>query len=268
VNASSIPSALYERQGDLYVPTELTRGPWHPSAQHGGPPAALLSQKCACFENGDAMFVARITIELLRPVPLTPLSVRVRLARPGRKVQLVEACLMAEAVEVARAVAVRIRRNPVELPRLEAPDVIPPPPTSGAASLPPWAGTGDTLAYHSHGVDHRFVHGGFDKLGPATDWIRLRTPVVGGEDTHPLARVAAAADFGNGISAVLARVDGYTFINPDLTLYLHRHPAGEWVCLDATTRVEAHGCGLAESRLYDETDRIGRSLQSLLVERI
>src|SRR5439155_1666657 len=81
----------------------------------------------------------------------------------------------------------------------------------------------------------RFVAGGFDRPGPATDWIRLRVPLVAGEPTSPLCRVAAAADFGNGVSWVLSRLEGYTFINPDLTIYLHRMPAGEWVCLEAAT---------------------------------
>ena len=109
--------------------------------------------------------------------------------------------------------------------------------------------------------------GGFDRPGAATDWIRLRVPLVAGEPTFPLARVAAVADFGNGISWVLSRLDGWLFINPDLTLYLHRLPAGEWVCLEATTWVEPHGVGLAESRLWDERGMMGRALQSLLLDR-
>ena len=113
----------------------------------------------------------------------------------------------------------------------------------------------------------RFVRGSFAEPGPATAWIRLRVPLVAGEATSALSRVAAAADFGNGVSWVLTREDGYRFINPDLTIYLHRHPAGEWVALEATTSPDPHGVGLAESRLYDERGPIGRSVQSLLIER-
>jgi hypothetical protein len=128
----------------------------------------------------------------------------------------------------------------------------------------PWGTSGS--AFHSDAVEHRFVAGGFDRPGPSTDWIRLRVPLVAGEPLSPLARVVAVADFGNGISWVLSRNDGYRFINPDLTVYLHRLPAGEWVCLEAATAVEAHGIGLAESRLWDEHGPIGRALQSLLLE--
>ncbi|HJQ83984.1 MAG TPA: thioesterase family protein [Candidatus Binatia bacterium] len=259
--------ALYGAEGDRFVPTELCRGPWRPDAQHGAPPAALLARAVERHEADDELQVSRLTVELLRPVPLVPLTVRAGWARPGRKVQLVAASLFADDVEVARAVALRIRRRDLPLaPDVDGKPPPPPPPGGGATTLPPW---GDLAApaYHSHGVEHRFVAGGFDRPGPATDWIRLRVPVVAGEAPSPLVRVAAAADFGNGVSWVLSRLDGYRFINPDLTLYLHRLPIGEWVCLDAVTWVEPHGTGLAESRLFDERGLLGRSLQSLLLER-
>jgi hypothetical protein len=88
--------------------------------------------------------------------------------------------------------------------------------------------------------------------------------VVPTELPSGLQRVAAAADFGNGISRV-SSLEALTFINPDLTIYLERAPVGEWICLDAVSRLHAHGIGLAESALYDETGRLGRSVQSLLV---
>jgi hypothetical protein len=52
-----------------------------------------------------------------------------------------------------------------------------------------------------------------------------------------------------------------------LTIYLHRYPEGEWVCLDAATYVGPQGTGLAESRLFDARGPIGRSVQSLLIDR-
>jgi hypothetical protein len=263
-----VAAALFEPDKDLFVPTELTRGPWNPDAQHGGAPAALVAREAERFENGAEMFVARLTVELLRPVPLTPLRVHARITRPGRKVQLVEVSLESADTQVVRGSALRIRRAQVPIPEHAlSPFVAPPGPSSGRLTLPPWAQQVSAVGYHSHAVEHRFVAGGFDEPGPATDWIRLRVPVVAGEETAPIARVAAAADFGNGISWVLSRLDGYSFINPDLTLYLHRYPAGDWVCLEASTRPEPHGVALAESKLWDEQGPIGRSLQSLLVER-
>lgn len=258
--------AVFLIDGDRFVATELARGPWTPEAQHGGAPAALLARAIERFEGGEAMTVARLTIELLRPVPIAPLRIRTHLSRPGRKVQLVAASLLTGDREIARATGLRIRRAEIPLPA-DLPRSAPPPaPDRGEDGLPPWRGADEYRAFHSHAVEHRFVGGTFAAAGPATDWIRLRVPLVAGEPTSPLCRVAAAADFGNGISWVLDRGDGYSFVNPDLTIYLHRMPVGEWVCLEAATSVESIGIGLAQSALFDERGPIGRSLQSLIVE--
>jgi hypothetical protein len=259
--------AIFTPQGDLFLPSDLARGPWSRDAQHGGAPAALLARAVERFDGGAATFVARLTIELLRPVPIAPLEVRTRFVRPGKKVQIVEASLLAGDTEVARCSALRMRRHAVPLPA-ELPTVAAPPgPGGGRDSLPPWSAQVGYRAFHNEGVEHRFVAGSFLEAGPSTDWIRLRVPLVLGEETSPLSRVAAAADFGNGISWVLSRNDGYGFINPDLTIYLHRYPDGEWVCLDAATFVGPQGTGLAESRLFDLHGPIGRSVQGLLIER-
>lgn len=259
--------ALYLPDGDRFVSTDLTRGPWTPDAQHGGPPAALLARAIDREGGGDGMMVARLTVELLRPVPVAPLTVATRLARPGRKVQLVEASLRAGDVEVARATGLRIRTAVLPLPAPSEAGQPPPLPDTGTASLPPWAQAVSYRSFHRDGAEHRFVAGSFENPGPATDWIRLRVPLVAGESTPPLARAAAAADFGNGISWTLSRQEGWEFINPDLTVYLYRLPADEWVCLEAVTWTGPHGVGLAESRLWDRHGPLGRSLQSLLLER-
>jgi hypothetical protein len=79
-----------------------------------------------------------------------------------------------------------------------------------------------------------------------------------------LARALVAADFGNGVSRVLD-FESHLFVNTDLTVHLHREPAGEWVLLDARTRVEEAGTGLAWSALSDERGPIGIAAQSLFV---
>jgi hypothetical protein len=256
-------TALFLRECDAYVPTPLARGPWSADALHGGPPAALLARAVEQFEAAEPMFVSRLTVELLRPVPLAPLRLVTRAVRPGRKVQLIEAALHSDAHEVVRATGLRIRMRDLQLPDdLVMEPVLVAPPEQGEPLAP---ALGSFLpGFHSHGVEHRFVRGQLLTPGPATDWIRLKVPLVEGEETSQLARVCAAADFGNGVSQILS--GAFTYINPDLTVYLHRYPVGEWVCIDAVTRVEAHGVGLAESRILDGSGSIGRSLQSLIVE--
>lgn len=271
--------ALFERDARdpfLFRPSAFTRGPWSPDAQHGGAPGALLAALVEAHDSSEAprgcddgaMFVARLTIELLRPVPLAPLHVEVGADRPGRKVQLVGAKILAGGREVARATGLRMRRCELPVPVDARPDVpAPPGPASGQASEPPWKLANAEVGFHNSAVDHRFVRGSFADPGPATDWIRLRVPLLAGEPTPPIARVVAAADFGNGVSWTLSRADGWMFINPDLTVYMHRYPTTEWVCLQSETWPQSQGVGLAESRLHDEHGVIGRSLQSLLLDR-
>ena len=265
VSQPPVADALFLADGDRFVPTAHTRGPWDPDAQHGGPPAALIARAVEAVPAPEPVEVARLTVEILRPVPLRPLRVETRVSRPGRRVQLVEAVLSEAAggTELCRAVALRIRSDPAA-PQPQG-DAGPPPPApeQGRPRRPaPWL-EGDS--FPTTGVEMSFVSGDIMDSGPATVWIRLRHPLLEGEPPSPLARVAAAADFGNGVSSVL---DWRTslFINPDLSLHLVRECEGEWVCLDATTRIGA-GRGLAESALHDRRGRIGRSLQSLYVDR-
>jgi len=125
--------------------------------------------------------------------------------------------------------------------------------------------TGESVGFHT-AVEYRFVSGGFQDLGPAVCWFRPRYPIVAGISPSPLERTLAAADFGNGISCVLPW-DRYLFINTDITVTLHREPVGEWVCLDAVTYPDRSGIGMAESRLFDEEGPIGRSTQTLLLDK-
>jgi hypothetical protein len=251
-------TAFYTTDGDVLVPTELTRGPWDPGAQHAGPPSALLGRAVAA----DGMHVGRITVEILRPVPLAPLTVTHRVVRPGRTVELVEAVLSAaegERRELARARAWRLRPQPT----MEPGDPGPPPPGPDAGRPAAFFDTGAAAGFHT-AMDFRFVEGAFLEPGPAVVWMRMRHPLVAGEPTPPLARVLVAADAGNGVSATLD-YRRYVFINTELTVHLLRPPAGEWVLLDSVTHLGDPGLGLAETALSAERGRIGRGAQTLLV---
>ena len=245
------------------MPSELTRGPWDEGSQHAGPPAALLGRALERLpiENGAPMRVGRVTYEVLRPVPIAPLRIRAWVERGGRRVQMLGAGLLADDEEVMRARAWRLRTEAVELdaefPR-EAPGHGP---RDGEER--PFFPTGASDGYHK-AVEYRFIRGGFLKPGPAVVWMRPRVAVVAGEELSPLQRVLVVADSGNGVSAALDW-HRFLFINVDLSVHLSRHPAGEWVCLDAVTRPEADGIGLADTTLADEEGRIGRAVQTLLV---
>ena len=84
------------------------------------------------------------------------------------------------------------------------------------------------------------------------------------EELSPLQRVLAVADSGNGLSSELdLRV--WHFINPELTVHLHREAVGEWVCVQAQTAISTGGAGLATTVLHDLSGPLGVGAQSLLV---
>ena len=253
--------AFFETDGERFVPTELTRGPWDPDAQHAGPPAALLGRAIERLGGEPDGQVGRVTYEILRPVPIAPLMVEARVLRPGRRVELIEARLGDVEGEVMRGTAWRFRADPVELPPGVVSEQAPPGPEAGEPT--DFFPTGQSVGYHT-AMEYRFVAGAFLEPGPATVWMRMRHPLLAGEEPSPLQRVLIAADSGNGVSASLDW-RRYLFINVDLTVQLHRLPAGEWVCLDAVTIPEPTGIGLADTALYDERAPIGRATQTLLV---
>jgi Acyl-CoA thioesterase C-terminal domain/Acyl-CoA thioesterase N-terminal domain len=257
-----VPRAFYEVADGGLVATELTRGPWDPAAQHAGPPSALLGREIERVAGGEGFRVGRITVEILGPVPIGPMRVEAEVARPGRSVQMIEATLFAGKRPAMRARAWRLRTHPIEIPG----DV----PTTPAAPPGPRRGheqgffdTGHDVGYHT-AMEWRSIRGGFLEPGPATVWMRMGCELVAGEEPTPLQRTLAAADVGNGISAVLDW-RRYVFINVDLSVHLERMPEGEWVCVDAITLPQPDGIGTAESVLSDERGRIGRGAQALLI---
>jgi Thioesterase-like superfamily len=264
-----VSDALYDPLGDgRYQPSDLTRGPWDRDAQHGGAPAALLAGLVEATGPGEEMRVARLTYELVRPVPLTELRAETEVVRPGRRVQLVEARLHAGDALVVRALAVRVRRAPGAAPAVDAGEADAPPPGPENGRPSPLRHADPSLrTFAADGMEIRFLEGAYERPGPATAWFALRAPVLPGQTPSGAQRAAAAADFGNGVSSALDW-HRYLFINPDLTVYLEREPAGEWIALDARTRIDPDGSGVAESALYDERGRVGRGLQGLLVEEL
>jgi Acyl-CoA thioesterase C-terminal domain/Acyl-CoA thioesterase N-terminal domain len=271
--------SFYVLDGGAFVSTELTRGPWDPNSQHAGPPAALMGREIERLaSDAGPRLVGRITYEILRPVPIAPLAVSARIARPGRRVEMVEATLAdSTGGELVRARAWRLQGSEVDVPAeltgasgpaevgalasTLRPGFAPPPPEEGEQR--PFFDTGHDVGYHT-AMDYRFVSGGFLDPGPATVWMRMGQPLVAGEEPSPLQRVLAAADSGNGVSATLD-YSRFVFINVDLTVHLHRMPASEWVCLDAITIPEGEGVGISDTALYDERGPIGRAAQTLLI---
>lgn len=243
--------------GGRWRATVHTRGPWSPDAQHAGPPSALLARAMERVQPREDMVVARVTVEILGAVPVGEVSLQARVARPGRSVELLEAVLTAGGRDVARASAWRVRRvtGTSVPPRVPAPPALP----DEASDVVPEGWVDGYLS----AVEWRVVEGGFGRPGPCTSWTRLRHPLVPGEEPTGLQRVLAVADSGNGLSSELPM--SWLFINPELTVHLHREPVGAWVCVDAVTTVSDGGAGLATTRLSDADGPLGVGAQALLV---
>jgi hypothetical protein len=254
------PSAFYERaEPGVFVATEHTAGPWDAALQHGGPPCSLLARELDAATDGSLRF-ARLSFELLGPIPVAEVRVDVAVTRPGRRVQMVEGSLSAGGRVVIRARAWQVAPSPAET---IAPSAPPPPPRPEEETPPPpaWSASG-----YINAIEWRFAVGGYADHGPATAWTRARpAELVAGEPLEALSRVLLVADSGNGISSTRDLEEWY-FINPELTVHVLRPPRGAWVCLDAETAVTEGGPGLASSTLSDDDGPVAFGRQSLLVE--
>jgi hypothetical protein len=275
-----MPESIFTEQGGRFVPTEQARGPWDPGALHGGAPGALITAALERMEPGAELPLARLSFEFLRPVPMAPLELTTRITRPGRRVQALEADLHADGVHVCRARALRVLPVPLQLPELAAQQV-------QGRDRPQLRGPKDghevrfglddveRASFAATAMEMRFLQGGpaiardrptSSELGPATVWMRLRHPLTPEQQATPTARLVAAADFSNGVSAVLPFGE-YLFINADLAISLDRRPTGEWIALQARTLLHPGGIGWAQSTLHDQHGPVGVATQTLVVQR-
>lgn len=259
-------SAAYSLAADgRFISHALTRGPWDPAHQHAGPPSALV---CRAVEQAAGVHglthLSRLTTNLLRPVPLDDLEIRLQEDYVGRNAGHFSGELLARGKAVLRFTALVQRENPVTLP-----DDLPGHPLPKADRSPEEAAlTHMPFAKDGHRgyadlIENRAARGTIFQ-GPCAMWFRLRYPLVEGEEPSAYQRTAVAADSGNGISALLD-FRRYSFINSDLTINWLRRPQGEWICLDARTLAGDNGCALAESALYDAVGLVGRATQSLSI---
>lgn len=255
--------AVYRLAGTQVVTTPHAAGPWSATMQHGAALAGLVAWAVDNIETAQPMCLARLTIDLLRPVPVAPLSIVSETVREGRKIQLCALRILAAGVEVVRASALRIRIEHMPLPDglVDEPLDVPGPeagvePTGGGALASPFL----------RGISMRHVKGNFRTPGAAAVWYRADRPIVADGPMSPLMRAAITSDFANGTSAVLDPAT-WTFINGDLTVNLARMPIGEWILLDATSWIGRAGAGMAFARLGDTRGYFGRAVQSLVIER-
>jgi hypothetical protein len=258
--------ALFSLAGEDLIPSEMTRGGWSDEAQHGGPPCGIMARAIENVPTLDPMQVVRLTVDLMRPIPLQPLQIETEVVREGRRIQLVDAWLRAGTVDLGRARGLKIRIGDLDLPVPET-DTMPAGPESMERLT--WRGhfgeVGDLDRFHYDAVEIRTREGSFSKPGPGVSWFRLMVPVVDGEEPSDFVRLATLADMANGNSQALDPTV-HAFVNPDISLHLHRMPRGDWIGMRSVSYPQPHGIGIADTALYDLEGRIGRVVQSQYLE--
>ena len=129
-----------------------------------------------------------------------------------------------------------------------------------------WLFGSELLRFHRDAIEIRSIDGSFMQPGPGLSWFRLKQPVIAGQEPTPFVRLATLADMSNGNSQALDP-RAYVYVNPDITLYAHRLPIGEWVGMKSAAHQHQSGIGLADTRVFDESGPLGRINQAQLLDR-
>jgi hypothetical protein len=205
------------------------------------------------------MRLARVAVDILRPVPVGEITARTRMLRPGKRVALLQTVLESGGQEVLCARGWRIAKlagGPLVAKTAVPADL---PEIASQARFP----GGHVDGYLSH-IEWRLESGNFDVPGPCQAWGRPMIPLLPDEALAPMPLTLLIADTGSGISRTLDP-QRFIFINVDLTVVLQRDPVGEWVRLDAETSMGGTGTGLAETQLSDTSGVVGAAIKTLLV---
>lgn len=250
------PPFYYERDGDIFLPSGLTRSPWDRQAIAGGPASALLATGCEDAELDEDFEIARFSVDIFGKVPHLPLHLVREVLRDGRQTKLHRVTMMAGERPVAQAHVLRVRR--LATPSFPLPHDYPPP--SSVASVVPLNGS-FTMA---GAIDFRPVTGGPGQPGPGVAWLAMNGEVVKGQAPSNFVKACIFADFGNGFGAATDARE-WSFANLDITVQFLRMPVGDWFLIDADTNMAGNGHGTARNVFADEQGVYARGFQTIFV---
>ncbi len=254
--------AIYRVEGSRVTTSSNAAGPWDAGMQHGSAPAGLVVWAAEAIPTPVPMQIARVTIDLMRPVPIAPLTLETEVLREGRKIQLCAVQLRADNAVVVGATVLKIKTQVLALPPEVADAAVELPGPDQSLLEEPGFGSSPFVT----GISMRAARGRFGVPGPGAIWYRVDRPLVEASPVSQAMRAVVAADFCNGTSAALDFLD-WTFLNADLTVNFARAPVGEWILVDAKSRIGPDGAGLAMARLADVKGYFGRAVQSLVIEK-
>lgn len=252
---------------ETFESTEFSASGWGPNMQHAGPVAGLLTRAME-HRRREGTRISRVGVDLLGAVPVTTVRVRAWTQRPGRRIELLAADMVAEQPdggwrEVATARAWQLATEDTADVAHRADPAVTPPDDEVQTDIgldPSWR-VGFVNALEWHVPDLTRAPG-----TPTLGWLRLTEPLVLGEEPTSLQRVMTIADVANGVGARLdARM--FTFMNTDLSVVLFEQPQGDWVGVQAEMSVGTRGTAMTSAVLHDLSGPVGRLTQNLLVQR-
>ena len=249
------------RDDEWYVGNDGARGPWSEHACHAGPVTGLLVR--ALERAIDDKQLVRITTDYMRPIPMTGFRIETETVRNGRAVASGKASLIdGDGKVCATATSLSIIRSDFE--RLPTASIETPSRKNAAPGEFVIESAHHGKPFFRDWIEVEYPPGESNSPGPTTLWMRA-PPLLEGEVPSPFQSICPLADCGNGISRN-SNLDTATFVNPDLTIVLHRLPETEWHAMSAVSFWEPSGIGLSQGTLFDEKGPVGVASQTLLIQ--
>ncbi|MGE0384467.1 MAG: acyl-CoA thioesterase domain-containing protein [Gammaproteobacteria bacterium] len=248
---------MFTYESGCFMPTDRARGPWNREFLHGGPTGALLTHLVESARE-PGLFTTRIAIDLLRPVPVAPLSFDTQVVRDGRRVRYVEVSLYDGQARVARADAVMQSFDAAAAPPVAAADLPASNPAAGWEQVPigPWLGRPDDRILYHTGIQCRLLRTPY--VGqPAAAWLRVPYALLPGRPLTPIEHAGTLADCANGIGLMSRAGPLRGFINGELTIHLVRAPVSDWICMECAGFGEYAGLCTSNVNLYDGAGLFG-----------
>jgi acyl-CoA thioesterase len=247
--------AFFTDDGDSYVPGTMTGGPWGQTM--GGQVVGGLLGWALDRHGDDDLQPARLTVDLLRPVPIAPVSVETSIQREGRRIKLVDAALLQNGQVVARASALFLRRSAEPEGQVwSAPVAMPPLPAKSdplEAEVPfgIWTASATSNTGTAGMPPLEWEQPGVQKFA----WTRMFRPMVAGHPLTPFTRAAFAGDIISSLTHWSTA--GLRYINADYTVAISRLPEGEYIGLAAQSYYGNDGVGAGSATLFDSAGPIG-----------
>ena len=256
-------TAIFLPEGHQFRATEHAGGPWSPDMLQGSATTALMVREVERLAVTSGFAVRRLTFDLWRPAGLRVFSLLTDMLRDGRKAKTIQVRLMDGEIEIGRCTALLTAQggaSPADpFSKIAAGDAAPETGTPPPAFAQKWS-------RYLQNVSVRLIEGALEKPGPAAAWMRLDVPMVEGEANTPLLQAVQAADFSSGVAQIVDMRE-WTFINPEISLYLFRAPEDEWILIRSHTRVGAHGAGLTTATLSDRQGPFAQVMQAMTFEK-